>query len=441
MAAHRGAQPDSMPSNVFNEIRRLLSSQGELLANIGSYYAAKKHGSVARYMTREQHTAEKLDEMIKNNRDLVKAAISSWSHAIRSAEHFLADREMVLHAVQRDGYLIKYASAELRKDPSIVFTAMENAPGFAFAYADDSLRRDKEFVLQVMEVCGEALAYVDKALQADEEVVLAAVKQNAQALGHAADMLLQDPDFAKKAVQMNGLAIINLLPQFQTLDICKLALQQNPKVYRFLKTDERKSLAMAAAQLDGNLLDYVPFHAITEDEGKDIRTAAVENICNRIRQGTLRDSDLQSSFWDVEYVRTVAVQTICNRIQQGTLSFQHVPARYLRIPWVVLLMFKSQQAKIGRSGHVYYYLKTREALTTWDVVIRLLLWRAYNTVCRDPQRAVQDGYGWLDLFDSANFIHCFGEEKPAVRVVAAEAAEADVPAVPAEAAVHMHTDS
>ena len=61
------------------------------------------------------------------------------------------EREVVLAAVQRDGYALVYASAELRADRKVVLAALRRSPhGYALiGYASPELRAELKAQFQV----------------------------------------------------------------------------------------------------------------------------------------------------------------------------------------------------------------------------------------------------------------------------------------------------
>ena len=48
--------------------------------------------------------------------------------------------------------------------------------GFALSYADESLKKDKSFVLEAVKQDGLALEYADESLQKDSDIIKAAKK-------------------------------------------------------------------------------------------------------------------------------------------------------------------------------------------------------------------------------------------------------------------------
>eukprot|EP00971_Amphidinium_carterae_P109745 2174031-Amphidinium_carterae.1 len=98
----------------------------------------------------------------------------------------MADRDVVLAAVQKNGYALQYAT--------------------------EALRDDREVVLAAVQENGWALQYATETLKSDSEVVLAAVQQHKDpAFRFAADCLLQDPTFATEAKRRFHLLKLTML--------------------------------------------------------------------------------------------------------------------------------------------------------------------------------------------------------------------------------------
>jgi len=64
----------------------------------------------------------------------------------------------VMEAVKQNGYVLCYASEELRNDRDVVLEAIKQY-GYALYYASEALRADREFVLEAVKQNGLALYY------------------------------------------------------------------------------------------------------------------------------------------------------------------------------------------------------------------------------------------------------------------------------------------
>ena len=139
-----------------------------------------------------------------DTREMVLAAVNRNGFALQDAVMSLkADHEIVLAAVQQNGHALGYAAMPLKADREIVLAAMQQN-GRAIEYAAMSLMADREFMLAAVQQDGGALQHAVEPLKADREIVLAAVQQNGYALGRAATPLKADREIVLAAVKQHG---------------------------------------------------------------------------------------------------------------------------------------------------------------------------------------------------------------------------------------------
>ena len=84
--------------------------------------------------------------------------------------------------------------------------------GSALDYANEDLKKDKDFVLKVLKQNGRALQFAHPDLKKDTDVVLAAVRQNGGALQFAHPDLKKDTDVVLAAVKQSGRALWDAHP-------------------------------------------------------------------------------------------------------------------------------------------------------------------------------------------------------------------------------------
>ena len=115
-----------------------------------------------------------------------------------------ADREFVMEAVRLNGDVLQYVAESLKADREVVLAAYPVT--WALEYADDSLKADREFMMEAMRLEGEAFEHASDSLKADREFVLAAVTQfnSPWALGYADDRLKADREIVMEAVKEDG---------------------------------------------------------------------------------------------------------------------------------------------------------------------------------------------------------------------------------------------
>jgi len=119
------------------------------------------------------------------------------------------DRHEVLEAVRRDGKngsALEYADDSLKADREVVLEAVRQS-GRALDHAADVLKEDRELVMEAVRQDGKALRFAADPLKADRELVLEAVRQDGLALHHAAYPLTEDRELVLEAVRQNGKAL------------------------------------------------------------------------------------------------------------------------------------------------------------------------------------------------------------------------------------------
>jgi hypothetical protein len=98
----------------------------------------------------------------------------TWGELERSSPELQADREVVLAAVQQDGWELEFASEELQADREVVLASVRK-DGWALDDTLLELRVDREVVLAAVRQSGEALKWAKPEFQADRKVLLTAI--------------------------------------------------------------------------------------------------------------------------------------------------------------------------------------------------------------------------------------------------------------------------
>ncbi|KAG2382702.1 hypothetical protein C9374_005282 [Naegleria lovaniensis] len=151
------------------------------------------------------------DTSLRQDREIVMAAVRNDPLALEYASYDLKDDyEVVEMAIKRSAEALKHASKRLRSNRDLVLKAFKHGPDIsynAFSYICDSLKKDKEIVLNAVKNNGLSLQYAHSSLQCDREIVLAAVKQNGEALEFASEELRKDSEIIREAILQNGKAL------------------------------------------------------------------------------------------------------------------------------------------------------------------------------------------------------------------------------------------
>lgn len=141
-------------------------------------------------------------------------------------EHVLpqlqADRDVVLAVIAKKGY--KIDSNKSRQDMWVTLLAQARS-AHLMLNAPDTMKTDKQFVLQVVTAHGDALKHVLPQFQAYNHVVMAAMAQNGDLLVHVVPDFQADKDVVAAAVAYNGLMLQYAHTNLQEdKDVCEKAL-------------------------------------------------------------------------------------------------------------------------------------------------------------------------------------------------------------------------
>ena len=124
-------------------------------------------------------------------------------------------KDTILAAVKKNGYVLDYASTEMKDDKEVVLAAVRNN-GYALLYASLRLQGDKEVVLAAVRNHGWALNCAVGRLQNDKEVVLAAIRNNPHALDYASFRLINDIEIVNEAFKMSSLSFYAASPSLKS---------------------------------------------------------------------------------------------------------------------------------------------------------------------------------------------------------------------------------
>ena len=116
------------------------------------------------------------------------------------------NREVVMAAVQQNGFALEYASAEMQNDREIVMAAVQQTV-YALYYASDKMKNNRDVVMAAVEQDPFALQYASHEMRNNRDVVMAAVQQSSLVLAYASAEMRNNREVVIAAVQKNGLAL------------------------------------------------------------------------------------------------------------------------------------------------------------------------------------------------------------------------------------------
>ena len=146
---------------------------------------------------------------LQDDKVVVLAAVNNNVRAFKFASYRVKkDRSLVLFAA-KNGCSIEYIPEDFLSDKDVVLAAMKSgaSSGWGFERADDTLKNDRSFVLNVVSYCGEAFRCLPMMLRSDKEVALLAVTRYIFAFRYVGEVLKDDFDVVIAAVSRHGQAI------------------------------------------------------------------------------------------------------------------------------------------------------------------------------------------------------------------------------------------
>ena len=89
-------------------------------------------------------------------------------------------------------------------------------------FADNSLKKNTEFAIKVLQSHGDALEYFDESIKENKDIVLEAIKNNYYAIKYCSEILRKDPDFICEAYKLNDKIIrfidVEIINQYQRIE-------------------------------------------------------------------------------------------------------------------------------------------------------------------------------------------------------------------------------
>jgi hypothetical protein len=137
-----------------------------------------------------------------NDRLFVKRIVNIYPEFLYITKQFNSDKEIVKIAVNKCGYVIKYASDELKANKEIVLVAINNKVS-AINFASLELQNDKDCILKVLEkklkadpkikkVNSNFIQIIEKQYRSNRTFGLIAVRQNGYLIRHLKSKIKYD---------------------------------------------------------------------------------------------------------------------------------------------------------------------------------------------------------------------------------------------------------
>ena len=192
---------------------------GNLMAACRSTKSQLMELQMVKWMKRVCEDPQQISQVppnLPNITEVVRCIVDrpyEWRYTLAKCRSPMAYAIMKI-AVQQDGKALKYASPELKADPSIVLPAVQQ-DGMALQFAHKKLKHKRFVILQAVQQSGMALKFAYKKHRASAGIVLPAVQQNGWALQYASPELKADPSIVLPAVQQHGRALQYASPELK----------------------------------------------------------------------------------------------------------------------------------------------------------------------------------------------------------------------------------
>ena len=158
-------------------------------------------------VSKEQSTMEK--EIIRNKARAIQIISSQFFRASnfeKFSDELKNDKDIVMAAITKYGSVLEYLP-KFQNNPNVVWRAIKSDPR-AFKFASKDLKDNKDFFLTAVKYRA-ALRYTSDRLKDDNDVVLAAVKVWGEDIRHASDRVKKNKA-SLAAVNKDGFALLDL---------------------------------------------------------------------------------------------------------------------------------------------------------------------------------------------------------------------------------------
>jgi hypothetical protein len=186
--------------------------------------------------------------------------------------------------------IIKYASDEIKNDPSIMLYVVSKV-GTLLDYGSDTIKDNEDIVRRAIKCVhseGAAFQYASNRLRNNFEITIMAIEQDANLIVYASDVVRNDPDIMEYVVSHNGLLLEFGSDEIKNNDMIVLiavqCLESNGCPFEFASDRLRGdfNITMEAITLNSDMLKFA------SDELKDneliVRTAnSIANASDRLR--------------------------------------------------------------------------------------------------------------------------------------------------------------
>lgn len=187
--------------------------------------------ALSKYIKSDKSTDPEVHKIIAK---LEKGVINSINEI---KEKYRFHPEIVVKALEIDGYNLSRLSDEHRNNKELVKTAVKSNRR-AFEYASDKLKLDKNFIAEVLELDGRVIEFISQELRDIKELAIISVSNRASAIKFLNEKLKNDSEIIQNALDKG--------------------LHNDARVLKFLpsKFQDSKDIVLKILELNGFDLEY-----------------------------------------------------------------------------------------------------------------------------------------------------------------------------------------
>ncbi|EFC38981.1 hypothetical protein NAEGRDRAFT_59370 [Naegleria gruberi] len=192
-----------------------------------------------------------------------------------TSEELKNNREFMLKIMELKGQAL-CCIPHFNNDKEMVLKAVKNY-GNALYYSCENLRNDKDVIIEAMNTDGGSFSYASEELKKDRHIVTEAIKRDGNNLGYACKALRNDLEIVSLAIRKNGNSLKFCGTSFKGNKIIAMeAVKNNPIALQHCTEELRddRDIVLAAVQLDGIVLEYASDRLRND---KEVVMKAVQN--------------------------------------------------------------------------------------------------------------------------------------------------------------------
>ncbi len=236
------------------EMRALIQSGFTTTLDVSGYHLIEKFRSMPFH---------DLPEALQSNMFFILMTLQLQNSATSSAASWLFDDKLaMLQYVQGNGFLLQFASKELREDLVVVLKAAQGDKE-SLEYLNKKLKNSFEIVLAAVQTDRSAflcpLQCASREFQNNREIVLAAVQHDGLALQFASREFQNNREIVLAAVQHDGLALQFASEELKNnREIVLTAIQTNGEALQFASRElkDNREIVLTAIQTNGEALQF-----------------------------------------------------------------------------------------------------------------------------------------------------------------------------------------